>query len=199
MPTCGGRPPPTTDLARCFVPLLVTSARAFRCTRQVSAIGNDGPLWGTLNNPADNADVIGVGGVDNGGEIASFSSRGMTTHELPVSTGEGTMSRPAKLRMGCEGLLPPQGLCWLVLDRAWLLAHHALVPVVHVRGQQRQPALPPRSRPAAWAAPLLACQAVSITPPSSSCPAPGLPPALPIPSFPHLETRFPIQGASSPT
>ncbi|KIY97835.1 hypothetical protein MNEG_10128 [Monoraphidium neglectum] len=53
----------------------------------VSAIGNDGPLWGTLNNPADNADVIGVGGVDNGGEIASFSSRGMTTHELPVSTG----------------------------------------------------------------------------------------------------------------
>ena len=25
----------------------------------VSAIGNDGPLWGTLNNPADNLDVIG--------------------------------------------------------------------------------------------------------------------------------------------
>ena len=30
----------------------------------VSAIGNDGPLWGTLNNPADNNDVIGVGGID---------------------------------------------------------------------------------------------------------------------------------------
>ncbi|KIY91784.1 hypothetical protein MNEG_16179 [Monoraphidium neglectum] len=53
----------------------------------VSAIGNDGPLWGTLNNPADNADVIGVGGIDNGGDIAEFSSRGMTTHELPVGTG----------------------------------------------------------------------------------------------------------------
>ena len=28
----------------------------------VSAIGNDGPLYGTLNNPADQMDVIGVGG-----------------------------------------------------------------------------------------------------------------------------------------
>ena len=29
----------------------------------VSAIGNDGPLYGTLNNPADQMDVIGVGAV----------------------------------------------------------------------------------------------------------------------------------------
>jgi membrane-bound transcription factor site-1 protease len=66
----------------------------------ISAIGNDGPLWGTLNNPAgkssmsglfclyigslltlstpaDNFDVIGVGGIDYNGKIASFSSRGM--------------------------------------------------------------------------------------------------------------------------
>ena len=43
----------------------------------VSAIGNDGPLWGTLNNPADNADVIGVGGIDYAGKMASFSSRGI--------------------------------------------------------------------------------------------------------------------------
>ena len=28
----------------------------------VSGIGNDGPLYGTLNNPADQPDVIGVGG-----------------------------------------------------------------------------------------------------------------------------------------
>jgi hypothetical protein len=54
---------------------------------QVSAIGNDGPLYGTLNNPADQPDVIGVGGIDNAGGIATFSSRGMTTHELPVGTG----------------------------------------------------------------------------------------------------------------
>eukprot|EP00937_MAST-01D_sp_MAST-1D-sp2_P002288 g2288.t1 len=53
----------------------------------VSAIGNDGPLYGTLNNPADMADVIGVGGIGNDGAIARFSSRGMTTHELPAGYG----------------------------------------------------------------------------------------------------------------
>ncbi len=49
----------------------------------VSAIGNDGPLYGTLNNPADQSDVIGVGGIDYSNHIASFSSRGMSTWELP--------------------------------------------------------------------------------------------------------------------
>ena len=36
----------------------------------ISAIGNDGPLWGTLNNPADQLDVIGVGGIDFKDQIA---------------------------------------------------------------------------------------------------------------------------------
>lgn len=49
----------------------------------VSAIGNDGPLYGTLNNPADQSDVIGVGGIDYDDHIASFSSRGMSTWEIP--------------------------------------------------------------------------------------------------------------------
>lgn len=49
----------------------------------VSAIGNDGPLYGTLNNPADQMDVIGVGGINFEDQIAKFSSRGMTTWELP--------------------------------------------------------------------------------------------------------------------
>lgn len=49
----------------------------------VSAIGNDGPLYGTLNNPADQFDVIGVGGINFSEKIARFSSRGMTTWELP--------------------------------------------------------------------------------------------------------------------
>jgi membrane-bound transcription factor site-1 protease len=53
----------------------------------VSAIGNDGPLWGTLNNPADQPDVIGVGGIDYAGAMAAFSSRGMTTWELPLGYG----------------------------------------------------------------------------------------------------------------
>ena len=48
----------------------------------VSAIGNDGPLWGTLNNPADQMDVIGVGGISYGGSVSGFSSRGSTTGEL---------------------------------------------------------------------------------------------------------------------
>ena len=33
----------------------------------------------TLNNPADQMDVIGVGGIDFEDNIARFSSRGMTT------------------------------------------------------------------------------------------------------------------------
>jgi membrane-bound transcription factor site-1 protease len=53
----------------------------------VSAIGNDGPLWGTLNNPADQPDVIGVGGIDYKFNLAAFSSRGMTTWELPGGYG----------------------------------------------------------------------------------------------------------------
>jgi hypothetical protein len=37
----------------------------------------------TLNNPADQMDVIGVGGINFEDQIARFSSRGMTTWELP--------------------------------------------------------------------------------------------------------------------
>lgn len=43
---------------------------------QVSAVGNDGPHYGLLSNPADQAEVIGVGGVTKNNEIAEFSSRG---------------------------------------------------------------------------------------------------------------------------
>ena len=53
----------------------------------VSAIGNDGPNYGTLNNPADQNDVIGVGGIDFSNNIAAFSSRGMSTWELPGGYG----------------------------------------------------------------------------------------------------------------
>ena len=41
----------------------------------------------TLNNPADQADVIGVGGINYGDRVAPFSSRGMTTWELPQGYG----------------------------------------------------------------------------------------------------------------
>ncbi|KAG2394108.1 hypothetical protein C9374_003872 [Naegleria lovaniensis] len=55
----------------------------------ISAIGNDGPLYGTLNNPADLANVIGVGGIDDNDNIAKFSSRGVTTYELRFKNGYG--------------------------------------------------------------------------------------------------------------
>ena len=42
----------------------------------VSGVGNDGPLYGTLNNPADQLDVIGVGGINSEDQLAKFSSRG---------------------------------------------------------------------------------------------------------------------------
>ncbi|KAA8498503.1 Membrane-bound transcription factor site-1 protease [Porphyridium purpureum] len=48
----------------------------------VSAIGNDGPLWGSANNPADLIHVVGVGGVELDGSVAKFTSRGMTLHEI---------------------------------------------------------------------------------------------------------------------
>mmetsp|Transcript_52022 Transcript_52022/g.130630 ORF Transcript_52022/g.130630 Transcript_52022/m.130630 type:complete len:919 (-) Transcript_52022:666-3422(-) len=78
----------------------------------VSAIGNDGPLYGTLNNPADQMDVIGVGGVDFSGRLAKFSSRGMTTWELPAGYGRvkpdivalGQAVSGSRLYSGCRTL-----------------------------------------------------------------------------------------------
>lgn len=53
----------------------------------VSALGNDGPIYGTLNNPADQPDVIGVSSINLDSSLSSFSSRGMTTWELPGNYG----------------------------------------------------------------------------------------------------------------
>lgn len=78
----------------------------------VSAIGNDGPLYGTLNNPADQSDVIGVGGIDYDNHIASFSSRGMSTWEIPHGYGRvkpdvvayGREIMGSKISTGCKSL-----------------------------------------------------------------------------------------------
>ncbi|XP_045458045.1 membrane-bound transcription factor site-1 protease [Melitaea cinxia] len=78
----------------------------------VSAIGNDGPLYGTLNNPADQMDVIGVGGIGFDDRIAKFSSRGMTTWELPDGYGRmkpdivtyGSGVRGSSVNGGCKSL-----------------------------------------------------------------------------------------------
>ena len=58
----------------------------------VSAIGNDGPVYGTLNNPADMNTVIGVGGLDSSKRTVSrFSSRGLTNWELERGKGAGRL------------------------------------------------------------------------------------------------------------
>ena len=78
----------------------------------VSAIGNDGPLYGTLNNPADQMDVLGVGGIDFDHGIAGFSSRGMSTGEAPHGMGRfkpdivayGRDVMGSKIQAGCRPL-----------------------------------------------------------------------------------------------
>ncbi len=77
-----------------------------------SAIGNDGPTYGTMNNPADQNDVIGVGGISYSDLMAGFSSRGMTTWELPLGYGRakpdivtyGSSVRGAAIPGGCRTL-----------------------------------------------------------------------------------------------
>ena len=53
----------------------------------VSGAGNSGPGWGSLMNPADDAAVIGVAGLDKDGKLAAWSSRGMTLWEEPLGAG----------------------------------------------------------------------------------------------------------------
>ena len=49
----------------------------------VSAAGNDGPGFGSLSNPGDQPEIIGVGGLDETGlHVADFSSRGPTLWEI---------------------------------------------------------------------------------------------------------------------
>lgn len=51
------------------------------------AMGNDGPNWGTANNPGDEMFAIGVGGHGSSKQIANFQVRGMTIQEAPYGYG----------------------------------------------------------------------------------------------------------------
>lgn len=78
----------------------------------VSAIGNDGPVSGSTNNPADQLDVIGVGAIDNQDRLASFSSKGMTTWEIQWGSGRvkpdlvtyGVNLYGSSIQYGCRSL-----------------------------------------------------------------------------------------------
>ena len=76
----------------------------------VSAIGNDGPLYGTLNNPADQSDVVAVGGINRNGALSQFSSRGMTTWELPRGYGR---VKPDVVAYGAFAVAAVLHCCWL--------------------------------------------------------------------------------------
>eukprot|EP01134_Creolimax_fragrantissima_P007351 CFRG7351T1 len=69
----------------------------------VSAVGNQGPLYGTVTNPADQLDVIGVGSIDEDYTLSSFSSRGMTRWELPFGQGR---PKPDIMTLGIDLLGP---------------------------------------------------------------------------------------------
>lgn len=104
----------------------------------VSAIGNDGPLYGTLNNPADQNDVIGVGGVDYADQIASFSSRGMSTWELPIGYGRAKVTPHPPAPLGyCVAYL------WSALIQGSMpkprsLLLHCKFPNVHNRSMHKR-------------------------------------------------------------
>jgi membrane-bound transcription factor site-1 protease len=54
----------------------------------VSAIGNDGPGFGTTNNPGEQQEVLGVGALSSAvDQVAGFSSRGPTLWELSYGIG----------------------------------------------------------------------------------------------------------------
>eukprot|EP00887_Chlorella_sp_A99_P005260 scaffold1.g5260.t1 len=127
----------------------------------VSAIGNDGPLYGTLNNPADMNDVIGVGGIDFGGNIASFSSRGMSTWEVPLGYGRvkpdimafGRDVQGSRIGGGCRSLsgtsvaspVVAGAVCLLASvvpeERRWAVVNPASMKQALVEGAQRLPGL----------------------------------------------------------
>lgn len=96
----------------------------------ISASGNDGPLYGTLNNPGDLQDVIGVGAIDDFDNIASFSSRGVTTKELREGYGRvkpdivtyGNKIKGLSLNGGCVRMDGTSVACPVITGSISLLA-----------------------------------------------------------------------------
>ncbi|XP_059622943.1 membrane-bound transcription factor site-1 protease isoform X2 [Phlebotomus argentipes] len=115
----------------------------------VSAIGNDGPLYGTLNNPGDQSDVIGVGGINFEDNIAKFSSRGMTTWELPGGYGRlkpdivtyGSQVKGSNVKGGCRSLSGTSVASPVVAGAVALLASGVLHKMDYVNPSSMKQAL----------------------------------------------------------
>ena len=73
-------------------------------------MGNDGPNWGTPNNPGDELFTIGVGGHTDEFDISHFQARGMTIQEAPYGYGRikpdiiayGTDVSSLRIERGCR-------------------------------------------------------------------------------------------------
>ena len=179
---------PHTRTHTCTLPALLCRA----------AIGNDGPLYGTLNNPADQNDVIGVGGIDFGcaGRWWLGGGRGQAT------CGGGRMAGVVGVRacqpashlsspcFVCAGArLHPSAAAACQLGRSrWAMG---------VASRASAPSPPPAPSPpaalasaAAAAAPSLALPAT----PSLYAHPPAPPPTHPPTPYTHTHTRCRCDG-----
>ena len=76
----------------------------------VSGVGNSGPGWGSLLNPADDALVIGVSGLlPSGRKLAPYASRGPTLWELPHGAGRMGVDVAAPGEFWAARSYPPGG------------------------------------------------------------------------------------------
>lgn len=60
----------------------------------VAAAGNDGPDSGSMDYPAANAAVIGVGAVDSGLQVPAWSSRGVNDGDYIIEAAEVELATP---------------------------------------------------------------------------------------------------------
>jgi len=76
----------------------------------VSGVGNSGPGWGSLLNPADDALVIGVSALlPSGRKLAPYASRGPTLWELPHGAGRMGVDVAALGEFWAARSFPPGG------------------------------------------------------------------------------------------